>query len=250
MAISTTFDLLEKQIADELGNRTDLLTPLSDSGLTLSPIENAIASAIAKWEREPFYFNEIYNSSTPFFTTVANQELYTETDSSAIASSPDIYNLHALISGTRSRMTKRTWQYLEDISSNPAGRGPPSHWAYLARSIRLYPIPDRAYPIRASRLRIALNSDEFILDESLLDGPDVLAPSDTSVWTQDGFDLIRSEAKLILAEEVLHDDALAQRMRNAIYGDPLRPYERGYLWALKAATTRRVATNRVRATSF
>ncbi len=248
MAISSTFTNLANQIADELGNRTDLLSPLSDSNLSLSPIENAIASSIAKWEREPFYFNEIYNGSTPFFTTVAGQELYTETDSSAIASSPYIYSLHALISANRYPLTKQTWQDIEDWSVNPAARGQPSDWAYLARTIRLYPIPDRAYPIRASRLRIV--SNEFILDQSLLDGPDVLAPSDGNAWTQDGYDLIRSEAKLILAEEVLHDDALAQRMRRAIYGDPSLPYERGYLWALKAATTRRVATGRVRATSF
>ena len=248
MAISQTFTVLKYQIADELGNRTDLLAPLSGSSLTLSPIENAIASAIAKWEREPFYFNEKYNSATPFFTTVAGQEFYTESDSTAIVTSPAIYSLHVLIAANRYPMEKRTWQELEDISMNPAAREQPSDWAYLARTIRLYPIPDRAYPIRASRLRIVTN--EFILDESLLDGPDVLAPADASAWTIEGYDLIRCEAKLILATEVLNDDDLARRMKIAIYGDPSLPQDRGYLYALKAETTRRVASGRVRATSF
>jgi len=51
MTISATYLQLQRQIADELGDRTDLLTPLSDSGETLSPIQNAVQSAIAKWER-------------------------------------------------------------------------------------------------------------------------------------------------------------------------------------------------------
>lgn len=57
MSISRNYGLLQKQIADECGDNQGLLAPLSaDSGL-LSPIQNAIQSAIAKWEREPFYFN-------------------------------------------------------------------------------------------------------------------------------------------------------------------------------------------------
>jgi hypothetical protein len=235
MPISATYRALELTIADELGNRVDLLEPLTDSGVPLGPIKNAIQSAIAKWEREPFYFNEVYNSATPLFTTVAAQELYTTADAAGIATAPYIYNLHALISSTRRDMTKRTWQELEDWSSNPAARGQPSDWAYMAKTIRLYPIPDGAYPIRASRVQIL----------ATLTGND-----ETNVWTSDAFDLIRSEAKLILAQELLHDDEMARRMKIAIYGDPALPQERGYLAALKAETTRRAATGRVKATAF
>lgn len=235
MAISATYIVLQNQIADELGNRTDLLSPLSDSSLTLSPIKNAIASAISKWEREPFYFNEIYNSATPLFTTVSGQEFYTTTDSTLIATSPYLYSLHALISSNRWPLEKATWQELEDKSLNPAGTGQPTDWAYLAKTIRLYPIPNGAYPIRASRLQIIA---------------DLSADSDTNVWTSDAYDLIRSEAKLILAQEVLHDDDIVRRMKIAIYGDPSLPADRGYLYALKAETMRRAASGRVKATDF
>src|SRR5215472_12572276 len=78
MAISATYRQLQLAIADELGDRGDLLSPLSDSGLSLSPIKNAIQSAIAKWERETFYFSEIYANSE--FNTVAFQEYYTTVD--------------------------------------------------------------------------------------------------------------------------------------------------------------------------
>ena len=50
MAISADYITLQKQIADELGDRTDLLSSLSDSGLTLSPVQNAIH---ASGEGEP-----------------------------------------------------------------------------------------------------------------------------------------------------------------------------------------------------
>jgi hypothetical protein len=235
MAISATYLALQQAIADELGNRTDLLSPLSDSGLTLSPIKNAIASAIAKWEREPFYFNEIYNSATPLFTTVAAQELYTVADNAAIATAPYIYELHALINANRWPMTKRTWQEIEEMSGNPAERGQPTDWAYMAQTIRLHPIPNGAYPIRASRVQVltALSAD-----------------ADTNVWTSDAYDLIRCEAKLILAQEVLHDEEMVRRMKIAIYGDPSLPADRGYLSVLKAETARRAATGRVRATRF
>ena len=142
MAISADYITLQRQIADELGNRTDLLSPLSDSGLTDSPIKLAIASAIAKHERETFYFNGSYDQ--PMFTTVAGQEFYTTSDAAAIENSPYIYSLHLLVNATRRPMTLQPWQYLEDISSTPAGRGQPFDWAYFGRQIRLYPIPDGA----------------------------------------------------------------------------------------------------------
>ncbi len=232
MAISATYIVLQKQIADELGDRIDLLTPLGDSALTLSPIQNAIASAISKWEREKFYFNEAY--TVPWFTTVAGQELYTSADAASIATTPEVDDLHILISANRYAMKKRSWQYLEDMSINPANRGQPFDWAYFAEEIRLYPIPDAAYQVRASRVTrtTALAAD-----------------SDSNVWTQDGYDLIRSEAKLILAQEVIHDDALATRMKLAIYGDPAVPQIRGYLSALRGETTRR-AKSRIRPTPF
>lgn len=226
MAISATYLQLQQSIADELGNRTDLLSPLSDSGLTDSPIKKAIQSAIAKWERENFYFNESYDS--PLFTTVAGQEFYTTADAAGIVSSPNIASLHILISATRMPLYLRPWEYLEGLSISPASRGQPQDWAYFGQQLRLYPIPDGAYPVRASRTtRIAALS----------------ADGDTNVWTTDAYDLIRSEAKLILAGEVLHDDDMASRMVAAIHGP------QGYLYSLKAETARR-GLSRIKPTQF
>lgn len=234
MAISADYITLQRAIADELGNRTDLLSPLSDSNLSLSPIQNAIQSAVSKWEREPFYFLETYDHDTPLFTTVAGREFYTAADDPDIATSPYITTLHVLLSAIRCPITKRSWQYIEDQSTNPAARGQPYDWAYFAQQIRLYPIPDGAYPIRATRTaRIT----------------ELSADGDTNVWTTAAYDLIRSEAKLILARDTLHDPQLASECEVAIYGNPMNPQDRGFLSVLKAETARR-GRSRVRPTQF
>lgn len=227
MAIAATYIQLQIQIADEIGDRSDLLPSLLTSNAN-SPIKRAIASAIAKWERERFYFNEVYNSATPLFTTVAGQELYTTSDAAGIASAPEIDELRALISGTRVVLSRRSWGELEDASTNPSARGQPSDWAYFGQQIRLYPIPDTAYAIAASRLQriTALSAD-----------------ADSNVWTTDGFDLIKCEAKLHLAQQFLHDVQLAAEMKDAIYGP------RGYLYMLKAETARR-AKSGIKPTQF
>lgn len=231
MAISATYITLQRQIADELIDSQHLLSVISGSSLTLSPIQNAIQSAVSKWEREPFYFNEVY--STPLFTTVNAQEFYTSADAAAIATTPEIYQLHALINANRYALAVKSWAELDVVSVNPSATGEPQDYAVFASQIRLYPIPNGAYPIRASRTQkiTALSAD-----------------NDTNVWTQDAFDLIRSEAKLILAEEVIHDDDLAVRMRRAIYGVP-GVGGRGYLGALRAETFRR-ARSRIKPSQF
>lgn len=228
MALSYTYLQMQTQIIDELGDRADLLAPLLTAAAASSPIKRAIQSAIAKWERERFYFNEVYNSATPLFTTVAGQELYTSSDAAGIATAPDIDELRALISGTRVVLTRRSWGELESASSNPSARGQPSEWAYFGQQLRLYPIPDTAYAIAASRVQrlAALSAD-----------------SDTNVWTTDGYDLIRCEAIVHLARGILKDPALAAQAEAQIHSP------RGYLYQLKAETARR-AKSGIKPSSF
>lgn len=228
MALSYTYLQMQTQIIDELGDRADLLAPLLTAAAASSPIKRAIQSAIAKWERENFYFNQVINTTTPLFSTVAGQELYTILDDAAIYSSPNIMALHVTVSGTRMVLTRRSWDYLEDISSNPAQRGQPVEWGYFGGQIRLYPIPDAVYDVGGYRNTrfTALSAD-----------------ADTNQWTQDGYDLIRCEAIVHLARGILKDPALAAQAEAQIYGP------RGYLYMLKAETTRR-AKSGIKPTQF
>lgn len=236
MAISATYLTLQQQIADELGDRQDLMAPLSDSGLALSPIKNAIQSAIAKWEREPFYFNELYDQGA--FNTVVGQEFYTTTDVPEFARLPYIQKVRVLINANRYTLDCRTWQYLEDISvSSVVQSSFPYDYAYFAGTMRFYPTPNQAIPVT------------LMANEKLVP---LVNDGDSNVWTQDGYDLIRSEAKLMLAQEVLFDDELASRMKTAIYGDapPFRQQNMGYLAALHYETSRRGAGGRIRPSQF
>ncbi len=231
MAISDTYLGLQLRISDELGARTDLLTPLPGSNLTKSPIQNAIDSAIAKWEREPFYFNEIYD--TTWFTTVIGQEFYTALDDPSIATMAGIYKVTAVVSGNRYTVIPRTWNYLADIAITASRQASwPSDYAYYNETVRLYPVPSGAIVMQVTGIQrfAALSGD-----------------SDANAWTEDAFDLIRCEAKLGLATEVLYDDDLAAKMQTAIYGTP---QVRGYLQALKGESSRRSGRGTIKPTAF
>lgn len=229
MAISATYIELQRQIAMELGDKTQLLP--AATGIW-SPIKNAIQTAVAKWEREPFYFNEAYTAS--FFSTVNTQEFYAAADAAAIATTVAISELHITIAGSRYSLVPRRWGYLEAVSVGTT-TGKPTDYAYFAQRIRLYPIPDAVYVVSlsgTSRLT-ALSAD-----------------ADTNGWTQDGFDLIKAEAKLILASEYLHDAQLAAAMTAAIYGTPATPEmppREGILAMLRKETASRGKPGIVRA---
>lgn len=229
MAVSYTYQQLQQTIAMELGDKTQLLP--SATGIW-SPIKNSIQSAIAKWEREPFYFNEVYTAS--FFSTVNAQEFYTSSDAAAIATTVNIHRLHVTISGARYSLIQRDWDFLEDRAVS-ATADKPTDFAYFAQRIRLYPIPDGAYVVSLSgNGRLTALSGE----------------ADTNGWTQDAFDLIKAEAKLILASEYLHDAGLAAAMVAAIYGAPAAegmPPSEGILAMLRKETALRSKTGITRA---
>ena len=140
-----------------------------------------------------------------------------------------------LISGNRFALMPRTAQYLEDVSVNSAVQGQPADYAYYGLQLRLYPIPDNAYPINIlGTTRLAAISN----------------PNDSNAWTSDAEALIRCEAKMDLYENTLQAPELADRMRLLIHGDLGKPGHRGYVYALKAETMRRAASGRTRPTYF
>jgi hypothetical protein len=218
----TTYQDLQNRIADELGDRTDLA----------SQIQLAIQTAIAKWERDRFYFNEL--RAPNLFSTAAGQEFYSATDNPNIGAMARLDSVTVLVSGNRYTLTARTEKYLEDVSVNPSVTGQPVDYAYFGEQLRLYPIPDNAYPITLS------GTQRFA---------PLVNPGDSNAWTLDAEALIRCEAKIDLYENTLQEPALADRMRILIYGNPMNPNERGYLAALRGETARRT-TGRIRPTYF
>jgi hypothetical protein len=217
-----TYGDMANRIADELGGRTELLSP--SSGLSQSPIQLAILDAISNYEDERFYFNEYRTTSA--FSTVAGQEFYTSSDWADIATIQHIDKLSVLISGNRFFMEPRTEQYLEDISMNASWRGQPVDYSYYNSRLRFYPIPDAAYPVNV------LGTKKFTA---------LSATGDTNVWTTEAEQLIRLTAK-----ETLYRDTIQQPDKAAMMGEAA---DKQFTY-LKGSTFKKVATLRFTPTSF
>jgi hypothetical protein len=219
----TTYGDMQNRIADELGGRADLA----------AQVQLAIQTAIAKWERERFYFNELRAANA--FSTAQGQEFYGASDYAPLATIAHLDKVTVLVSGNRYTLAPRLAQYLEDVSVNPLVRGQPIDYAYYAEQLRLYPIPDNAYPVSL------LGTTRFAA---------LANPGDSNPWMLDAEALIRCEAKMDVYENTLQQSDLADRMRLLIHGDPSKPGHRGYLYALKAETARRAAVGRTRPSYF
>lgn len=225
MSVNTNYGQMQATIAFELGQRTDLTTQ----------IQKAIQTAIAKWERTRFYFNELNGINV--FSTVSGQEYYTSADYAGIATIAHIDMIWALVSQNRYYFNPRTMQYLDEVSVNQNVASPAvgCDYAYYAETLRFYPIPDGIYPISLQGTkRFSALSDN----------------NDTNVWTQDGEALIRTEAKLDIYLNILHDPENAALMKVQIYGDPSDPSTNGYLSALQGETFNRMAVPKIRGTYF
>ena len=209
-----TYGAMQTRIADEL-HRTDLT----------ARIQKAILSAVAHYERRRFYFSE-----TSFtFATVAHQEVYTTSDAAAIATSPELERLRANINGTRTPLVKVNWQDMDDKSSLATSYAQPGEWAYRAKSIRLYPIPDGVYTVTAYSVPrlTALSAD-----------------ADTNAWTEDAEELIRMHSKRDL---LMNQLGITGREKEYVeWGNA----ERAALSALNAETASREATGFLAPTEF
>ena len=209
-----TYGDMQSRIADEL-DRSDLTTQ----------IQRAILTAVAFYERQPFWFAE----SSFTFDTVAGQELYDSNDAAAIATAPTIERLNGNFFGLRTPMIKRPWEYIDNISTLTTSKATPRDWAYRAYQIRVYPIPDRVYTITAyytPRLT-AMSSN-----------------TDSNAWTNDAEALIRTRAKIDLIMNVIRGPDMMEELT------VLRMQEQEELHALRMETARRKATGYIQPTQF
>jgi len=205
---------MQDRIADEL-DRADLTTQ----------IQRAIKSAIAHYEKQRFWFNESRNIS---FATVDGTEFYGSSADSDIPNLLYIDNLRVAITTTdKYDLERKPYQYLDSISDSiTADEGQPTCYAYYAKQIRLYPIPDASYSIYGSGV--------MLLSE-------LSATGDTNAWMTDGEELIRSRAKWDIFTHVVKDLESAGVMKSV---------EKDELKALIEASTSRNATGRVCPTEF
>lgn len=209
-----TFQDMQNRIADEL-DRADLT----------SQIQKAIVSAVAFYERKRFYFIE----SSFTFNTVVGQEYYGASDNTEIATTPDIERLNILFSSIRMPMTKRSFEWIDDVSALPIALGVPENWAYRALQIRVYPIPSQIWTITAFYTpRLTMLSDG----------------ATSNAWTNDAEELIRTHAKLDLIANVIRGTDMVQEVAL------LQGREVAALAALRGENTSRKATGVMAPTVF
>lgn len=184
----TTLGTMMDRIADEL-DRSDLT----------SQIQKAIQTAIDRYQRKRFFFNEARSLT---FNTVDGQEFYTSADSSDIPNILFIDNVKLTISGSdKIDLERRQYSELEYDSANSTNdEGQPTAYAYYNKQLRLYPIPNSAYAVRVSGV--------FALS-------DLSATADTNAWMTDAEALIRSRAKRELLTHVIRDAEGATAMAQA-----------------------------------
>jgi len=178
----TDFITLRTRIIDELAN---------DGALTTAQVNYAIHDAIKHYERRNWWWNQ----KTGTLTTVASQEYYSSTD---LADIPDIVQIvAAAITYNGIISPLRALDYLTiDDAQDGITETVPTNFAVFKENIRLFPIPDGAYPITLSYVyRLTALADD----------------TDSNAWTTDAEELIRQSAKRRIALNYFHVEDVAAR---------------------------------------
>lgn len=195
--------------------------------ITATDVQNAIQDAIAFFEMQDFWFNNMrffgaVTGSLSNLVTVADKEFYSSQDLPVLTNNPHISKISVLAFANRYPLIERTPQWMDDVSISPTWQGLPTDWCWIANSIRLYPIPNQTYPL--------------ILDGTIRFAP-LSADADYNVWTNRGVNLIRYEAKRRLFIDMTRDADQATMMASQIYGVP--GVAQGELQRLQRESTRR-----------
>ena len=195
---------------------------------TAQDVQNAIQDAIAQYERETFFFNDMRTfgqvpGSQSDLQTVQGKEFYSAQDLPTLVNMPNIRTIMILAFNNRYPLINRSIDWINDQSISPTWNGLPTDWCWQGNAIRLYPIPNQAYPL--------------ILDGTIRFAPLVNA-TDTNPWVCEAEWLIRSEAKRLLFTNITRDSEQAQLMEMEIFGNP-RTGRQGALAQLRRESSRR-----------
>jgi hypothetical protein len=178
----TTKNALASRIADDLA-RTDLTTQIS----------NAIDDAIEHWKTTRLHFNETRSVT---FTSVANQAIFTSSDSESIPLMFEIDTMHVSESGGIPEFVgrdgkKQDFNTVHDLILTGGGTGKPYMWAWFDRSIYLYPIPEST-------------NYTFRLTGAIEKAAPASGNEANNVWMTEAFDLLRCHAKGLVYLHVIN----------------------------------------------
>lgn len=203
--------------------RTDLGS--NNVTLTLSSVRLAVRDAIAEYQREHFYFNEVAYET---WASVADQEFYTEGSGGVPSDLIEIVSLSVVYSSNRYPLRRRTWGEIEAIQSGAVTGSVASDYAYFGAQFRMYPIPDSANQTYSLAYieRIAAPTSVVVR---------------TNAWMNEAEELIRCAAKRRIYQHVLAmpEDALSMAQAEA-----------AALKKLRAETNAKLRTGRIKVRPF
>lgn len=199
---------------------------------TQADAANAINDAIASYEAENFWFNDMrtFDASAGLHTDLG-QEFYSAADLPALANMPHIRSIYVLAFNNRYPLRQRSQEWIADQSVSQVWQGLPTDWCWSSNGLRIYPVPNGVYPL---------------IIEGTIRFPPLVNDTDYNAWTNRGERLIRTEAKRLIYENIARDQGQAQVMEQQVLGIPGSP-RLGYLAELRRETSRRAGgTGRLR----
>ncbi len=130
------------------------------------------------------------------------------------------------VGATHYTLEKRDYAYIDEISTASTATGDPTDYAYYARQLRFYPIPNAARTVVVSGITKA----------------DTLsATTDSNYWMTEGEELIRSRATWDIYKHVIKDREQAEDWKET---------ELEALSTLRGDDAERLSTWRFRPTAF
>jgi hypothetical protein len=162
-------------------------------------IDDAIMDAIDVHNSDRFWFNE---SRDVVFYTENMKEFYTKLDVPLLGQLMKIDFVFLYVANTPFELQQSPQIRLESASQNGTMSGQPGEFGWYDETLRLYPIPAGVWKVRAGIVE---------------NRPAPASDTETdNVWMNEAERLIRSRAKLELAQHVIYDSALEQRMTSAV----------------------------------
>lgn len=209
--MGTLLDLKTRIITET--NRDDLGDDLAS---TLSGI---IAKSIDQYAAERWWFNELRTTSA---CTNGNQYATLPTGFRVLD------KLFLVVGNVNYTLRPRQNLEIEALYTTPIS-GQPTDYSVIGSQVRFWPTPNSAYPLIWELIADVTPALDYADDTS------------ANAWTNQGQDLICSEAKMRLYRDVLSAQTTDPRYQLA-----LQQREQAYS-RLKGETTRRLSTGRVRA---
>ena len=199
------------------------------SGGDDSRIQAEILSAIKHYERQRFWFNE------------AREQASTVSGEPNLAIDPELLEIDDLritINSRPEHVERISWdEYLRKGGTDTTITGDPTHYAYYANQLWLFPTPNAVRTLTMSCL------------EKL---SELEVAADTNEWMTDGEELIRARAKAAFAINYMRDaEAKAEMTGFMMRGEPyLSAQEKVAHRSLLDTAGDRISTGQIRPTQF